>query len=402
MRTAIVGCVLVVCGCNWGTRPVNFPPAQGPAGALVTLRIDGENDDRHGELFTVDSIGVTIMDRTLLESRLTRIAWPRLYSMDVHQLGNAYCVFPREAIRMGGMPLARRELLASVSRFPGGLDGELLKRVLTFYHQDARIEVAQSPMDSIAFVVAQTAAQFADRRRAMAAGYRRVGGDFPSMGEHWINMEHFEADSIDPNHPSFLTYATINAVPQLLGVGFIATTVGTDTPTGLPGWPSLWHEHSGLLAEESAGAHAPSQSATHVWVLHIWTVLPNPGGRYSADNWALPFARAGLTPPGNVSAEAGRALSLVVGGDEFLKGVLRDSHPMSHAAATGADDAIEGARQRVAIVAQATSEGLVSAAQVSELQSIWSQLSVSLESRLGVHVASVLSPSHTDKRHAPR
>ena len=122
------GAALTLAGaCQWGTRPENFSAAQRPAGARVAVRVIGERADRLGELYAVDTTGVT-----LHESRLVRVPWPRLQAMDVNQLGAQYDVAQGETVGA-----EKRERLALVSRFPQGLNGELLTRVLGRLRQDA-------------------------------------------------------------------------------------------------------------------------------------------------------------------------------------------------------------------------------------------------------------------------
>src|SRR5262249_32158492 len=151
---------------------------------------------------------------------------------------------------------------------------------------------------SLIRAAARETERFTDRRVAVDEGYRRVGADFPGMGEHWINVGSLLGNRIDPARPALLTYAMIAGRPTLLGVGFVVVT-NADSAPDVPGWPTEWHEHSGLLADESGAAIEPTKtdSPTHVWVMHVWTALENPAGQLSADNWSLPFRRAGVAVP---------------------------------------------------------------------------------------------------------
>ncbi|HEU4787913.1 MAG TPA: hypothetical protein VFS57_10900 [Gemmatimonadaceae bacterium] len=120
-------------GCNWGTRPQSFSPAQGPQGARVAVRVTNEPSDRLGELFASDSVGVTILDD---DRHLLRIAWRRVDAMDVSKVGAAY------DLRHGEQPDAdKRQRLALLSRFPQGLNGDLLARTLALLRQDALREI---------------------------------------------------------------------------------------------------------------------------------------------------------------------------------------------------------------------------------------------------------------------
>ena len=250
--------------------------------------------------------------------------------------------------------------------------------------------------DSIATRAAIESARFADRRVAVAGGYRRVGTDFPGMGEHWLNPDVMMRGAIDVARPTLLIYATINGKPALLGVGFVAVTRGDSEPTSLPGWPTAWHEHSGLLSDESgAGRHEPPRTATHVWVSHVWTGLANPDGRYTPDNWALPFVRAGLRPTSGIDADAGRALSLAIGGDEYLRAVLADAGLRIGSNAARVDSAIVAARRRAeAVLLSAREAGQAREGEVVALRGSWESLRADLRATIGPAVEGVLISPH--------
>lgn len=256
-------------------------------------------------------------------------------------------------------------------------------------------------LDSLADETSHRIARFADRRAAIAAGYRRIGTDFPSMGEHWLHPGALLAQRIDPDRPTILAYAVLDGKPTLLGAGYVITTRGRE-PARAPGWPTYWHEHSGLLSDESGahvGAAQESDSATHVWVLHVWTALPNPLGRYDSDNWALPFARAGIAPPSGLDADLGRAFSLAVGeGDEYLRRVLTDAGLRSRegsAVDREIDDAIEQARAAAATVAaRAGSTGALSGPDANLLRESWARLAERLRAAAGPPIEPFLVPPH--------
>lgn len=126
-RSAFGIVVIATTSCSWGTRPWTYPPAQGPVGARVAVRVQGERADRLGELYACDSTGVTLRGE-----RIVRIAWPRLAAMDVAGLGPTYDVRWGETVTAG-----KRGRLALVSRFPQGLQGDVLARVLVAARQDA-------------------------------------------------------------------------------------------------------------------------------------------------------------------------------------------------------------------------------------------------------------------------
>lgn len=54
-------------------------------------------------------------------------------------------------------------------------------------HEHASHPVSITALDSLAIETARLAARYKDRAVAMREGYRRVGTDFPGMGEHFVN-----------------------------------------------------------------------------------------------------------------------------------------------------------------------------------------------------------------------
>jgi hypothetical protein len=217
------------------------------------------------------------------------------------------------------------------------------------------------------------------------------------MGEHWVNIAMLLQNRIDPARPTLLTYATIAGHPTLLGVGFVVVTHADSAPKEAPGWPAEWHEHSGLLADESGASLSPSRgdSPTHVWIMHVWTRLENPAGKLTADNWSLPFLRAGVASPSDVDSDVGRAASLAVGGDEFLRDVLTDAGLRTTSNASAVDSAIASARGRAAA-------NLAAHADAPALRETWSDLGSSLERVIGPRVRDVLAPSHAHGNHGAR
>lgn len=342
---------------NHGTQPDSFRPAQSASGALVALRVQGETKDRVGELIAVDSVGITIR-----EQRMIQVAWSRVAALDVEQLGDDYDIRYGEVVTPG-----KRARLALVSRFPQGL---------------SRLPIV---IDSLIAETTRGTERFADRRAAVAAGYRRVGADFPGMGEHWLNVQALLKGGVDPTRPTLLIYADVAGQPTLLGAGFAVITHGDTAPTDLPGWPDRWHEHSGLLDDESGvrSGHAHDSVATHFWVMHAWTVLQNPQGSFAADNWALPYLRARRAVPVHVDAAAGRALSLTVGGDEFVRNLLTDANLRTPSNATVIDSAIKVARSR----ALASSDD-------ASLIATWRTLCDALSRIVGPNVVALLEPAH--------
>lgn len=343
---------------NHGITPDEFALARFPDGAQVALRVSGETSDRRGELIAVDSIGLTIR-----EKRLLRVAWSRVAALDVAQLDKDYDIRFGETVTP-----EKRARLALVSRFPQGL---------------SRLPIT---IDSLISQAASDTKVFADRRSAVDAGYRRVGADFPGMGEHWLNVRALLDGTIDPARPTLLIYADVRGRPTLLGVGFAVATHGDSAPSDLPGWPENWHEHSGLLSEESGArlGHSSEPSDTHLWVMHVWTMLDNPHGTFAADNWALPYLRAGRAIPAHVDAAASRGLALTVGGDEFVRSLLADAGFRTADNARVVDSLIDAARSRA-----------LASGDDQSLSAAWRALHDDVARTLGTRAAELLEPTHT-------
>ena len=254
----------------------------------------------------------------------------------------------------------------------------------------------QRAIDSLAAAAATGTTRYADRRAAAADGYHRIGPDFPGMGEHWLNTAVLLSGKLDASRPTILIYAPIANEVKLLGVGFVTTTRGDETAHGVAGWPDAWHEHSGLLTDESGVAPSASvQGGTHVWVLHAWTTLANPGGKFTPDNWALPFLRAGLDVPAHADADVGRALAMVHGGDVYLRDVLTDAGLRTPARSMAIDSMLAIARERVvSVVSARQSPKLLTTDELSALRAEWHSLAASLRTLLGTGVDQYLAPPH--------
>jgi len=369
-RILIVPSLILATACfNWGTRPTNFRPAKVPYGASVVVRVRAEPFDHAGELLAVDSAGVTI--RSI---RVVRIAWTRIEALDVEGLGNDYDVRRNEHVSA-----EKIERLRLISRFPQGL------------------QHLPITLDSLIADASRESGRFRDRRVAIADGYHRVGVDFPSMGEHWIDLARLLRNQIDPAHPTLLTYATIAGEPTLLGLGFMIVTHGDSSPADVPGWPAEWHEHSGFLSDESGASIGSVQrdSHTHVWVMHVWTGLENSAGRLEADNWSLPFARAGVAVPRALDVDAARAASLATGGDEFLRDVLTDASLRTLSNSATVDSAIAAARSRSIAALRPTPD-------VATLHDAWRDLATALEGALGPSVREIMRPTRAHVHGADR
>jgi len=170
------------------------------------------------------------------------------------------------------------------------------------------------------------AAPYRDRRVAIAEGYRRIGGDFPGMGEHWIHIGRVFDGRLDPERPEVLSYVVLHDVPTLTGVAWIVPLLEGEPVPEFPAPAALWHEHVGSLDDETlAPRHDRSGrgEGARLAMLHTWIWVANPEGPFAADNWALPWRRLGREPPPAAPAASGRALSLVGPTQEYWTAMVR-------------------------------------------------------------------------------
>lgn len=185
--------------------------------------------------------------------------------------------------------------------------------------------------------VRAASARYRDREQAVLDGYRPIGGDFPGMGEHWIDIGPLFSGRFTLDQPPILEYATIEGRLTLIGVAYALPLLAGETPPPLPG-DATWHAHTGTVEDETdllsqVMVSHTSMRGARLAMIHVWAWLPNPAGAFQSDNWALPFVRAGLAPPAvDPGPVAGRVISLVSSGDAFYEHVF-----LSVAGATGSD-----------------------------------------------------------------
>lgn len=238
----------------------------------------------------------------------------------------------------------------------------------------ARAQAADSAL--VAAVRAATS-RYRDVQAAIEAGYRKVGPDFPSMGEHWVNPDLVMRDSLVPETPSVLEYAAIRGRRELVGVAWAAIVADT-LPAGRWFVPAgAWHSHAGTVAQESyalghSGEEMPHEMAGHgprIMIAHAWVWARNPAGVFETDNWALPFERQGIVPAAAPSPDAGRGMSLAHGGLGYFTTLLT--------VAGGADS---GETARLAVVLQhagntaralVANDTSISRTQLDSLARIW-------------------------------
>jgi len=243
-------------------------------------------------------------------------------------------------------------------------------------HEDASAVVDSNAIRFVAEARAGTS-RYHDQAAAIADGYRRVGPELPSMGEHWLNIRLILADSVDAAHPSILIYVTSPAGPSLVGVAYTRMLRTAEPFPDFPRGLDAWHDHSGLLEDEALPtAHVrqlgrDTARASRLGFLHLWIWCDNPAGAWTADNWSLPFARAGLRAAVS-DDQAARSLALAADSGRYYLETLT---------AVSRADRVETTRLREVLAAGAAkmrglslSKGELTEADVARLRSAWQSL----------------------------
>lgn len=249
-----------------------------------------------------------------------------------------------------------------------------------------------SDTGAIRFISAARAgtARYRDRSIAIADGYRQVGPDLPAMGEHWLNIALILADSVNPARPPVLIYVPSPSGPVLAGAAYTRLLAPTDSYPDFPRGLHAWHDHSGFVDDEAlpthhTGAHA-MPNGTRLGILHLWMWERNTAGDWSADNWALPFIRAGLEAPADADAAA-RALALAADSGRYFLDVF---------STIGQLNAREAGQLRIVLTAASMEARQASAANQPDVErlsaiwtSVWSRIENSLTPAARVRVADV-------------
>ena len=119
--------------------------------------------------------------------------------------------------------------------------------------------------------------------------------------------------------------------------------------------------------------HSSSQSTaqTRLGIMHLWTGVENPAGPWTADNWALPFIRAGVPPV--KSNDAARALALLADSGRYYLEVLTTVGHLDSTARHEISPLLHSAARTVTVV-RTGAQGKLSEADVAELEQLWRTL----------------------------
>lgn len=176
--------------------------------------------------------------------------------------------------------------------------------------------------------------RYQSQANAIADGFKRVGVEFPAMGEHWVNLQRVMEDTLLPARPSVLIYVNVHGEARLAGVGYTALLRPGEQPPDFAPARGFWHEHNGTVADESFPlAHHMSETATaasgngesslRLSILHAWVWMLNGDGLFATENWSLPSLRVGLSDWRARSHDALRALALASDTTEYYALMIR-------------------------------------------------------------------------------
>lgn len=234
---------------------------------------------------------------------------------------------------------------------------------------------------------------------AVAEGYRKLGPDFPGMGEHWVNPGLVIAGELDPARPPVLGYTFVDGDRRLVSFAYTRVLGPGEVPPAGPFPAHAWHDHTGGVDEESLLLSGPmsmdgEDNGFRLSMVHVWLGVENPDGVLAQNNWALPYLRAGVPAPERPSSEAARALALSSEeGMAFYEELLREGVGLEGRELDVAVAAFEeaGRESRLRLEDPRTSGGL-GETSVDDLEAVWAHLWARLEKTLSSGSVAAMAP----------
>lgn len=413
-RAALVLLVAVATGCAIGGPSTSGTIMRDPAG--IRLLLDTPAGRVVGELLEVSPDGLLVrMDRgasTAVTSGII-VRVPADLVPPTIRAGTDQPAGTERGRIVSFRDEEDRAWLQGFSRFPYGMSADVERRLLEANGESA-IAVLRSPAGTgenraagfLTEVVMGTW-PFQDRSEAIQHGYRKVGPDFPGMGEHWVNPGRVLSGGVDASRPQILTYVEVDGVARLTGAAFAVPLAEHESVPEGPVDPAAWHDHEGSLDEEALVLESP-HSAGHgsggprLAMFHVWLWPENPGGPFAQNNWALPWVRVGVPPPARTDPELARALSLAGGGEAYYRMLLTraaglERPPAEEVSQRGfIESAVSRAARRVeeALGSRDRAEGPLDPREVEDLRRSWIDLWAELERDLHPDVWKRLAPAY--------
>jgi hypothetical protein len=356
--------VMSIAACHTGPSAKSYYGVKEGGGIRVKLRV-GKKQRTDGEVLEVRDSALVVLGTGCT---ISVVPFAAIRQAAFKGINPAY---------ENGWPTPdERAELKMLSRYPGGMP----QAVVDYYAQCASATpVGATVPDATAFLATakRATSRYQQLDSAIAAGYRRIGGDIPSLGEHWVHPGLVMSGPIDPARPSVLIYTRAPAGPVLAGVAWTKVLGAGEPYPDAPVGREAWHEHNGSVAMESLPMHhehgaMAATEPTRVAILHAWIWIDNPRGTWVADNWALPLVRAGLRPD-SVAIEAAQALSLTAAGAVEYYTRAAEGAGADSAAREQAREAIAKAADD-AMVVRAAASGALDQAEVARLSGIWTSL----------------------------
>jgi hypothetical protein len=246
--------------------------------------------------------------------------------------------------------------------------------------------------------VAPLAERYGSRANAIRDGFRRLGPDFPAMGEHWIHPGRMVSGVLDTRFPQALSYVVLDGEPRLVGIIFAKPLAPGDLPPDFPPGADGWHDHSGSVDEESfllelTTGSDPGAPGVRLTMLHVWLRPDDVRDRFQPENWALPFWRLGLTAPDTDVHGAAKALYLATGGTAYFRLLFGAMARPDPGDAATAEALFEETAERVRTwLRQRDPIPAVSSTELETLERIWQELWVEVRRGISPETAARIDP----------
>ena len=240
--------------------------------------------------------------------------------------------------------------------------------------------------------------KYLDQSAAVADGYRRIGRDFPGMGEHWIRMSLVFDGMLDPARPEILNYIAVDGSPRLLGVAYAVPLLRGEEPPDTPAGRGAWHDHARTIEDETVLPHHHMQGSvrgeSRLAMMHAWIWSPNPDGMFAADNWAIPLLRAKLSPAADMIPAVARAVALAGGGRDYFERAIEAAATLTAREKHSVRTALDRAQVAAAAIVGAVRGPVLGEPERTHLASIWEGLWMDVD-------AAITEPARERIAHLP-